>query len=123
MLAPGLGANGVAGGAGADTVVYGDLGGALGVTVGLVYGVGGASGPVDDDLLAVENVTGTPNADDITAVSPTPPGPALASALRGRGGADTLTTADGDSLDAMHGGEGTDTCNRGRDADSVSITC
>ena len=67
VIFPGRGSNVVDAGQGAadfDTVDYGALAVASGVTVTVTDGNGSASGPVSDTLGSVENVNGTPNVDD-----------------------------------------------------------
>lgn len=102
---PGTGNNTVDGGADSDTVAYGALGVAGGVVISLTDGGGTAIGPVSDTLSAIENASGTPSGDSISAVWF-----GVASVVRGREGNDTLSTADGDALDAIHGGGGANTC-------------
>ena len=116
---PGLGSNIVDAGQGAgdsDTVNYGALGVASGVTVDLSDGDGSATGAVTDILGSVENVSGTPNVDSITVSSN-----GVAGFVRGREGNDLLFTADGDALDTINGSAGGDTC--GYDPGDTVLNC
>ena len=104
-LFPGLGTNDVVGGTGADMLNYGALAVPTGVTVSLLSGAGSTVGAVTDTVSGVESVSGTPNADNITAQWN-----GVASAVRGRAGDDLLNTSDGDGDDLINGSEGTNTC-------------
>ena len=102
-LRPGAGTNSVDGGTGTDSVDYSGLAGG-GVSVDL--GAGTTSGAATDSLSAVENATGTKQADSLT-------GSGFPNVLNGLAGADML-----DSLD----GVGNDTVNGGSDADVDTCT-
>jgi hypothetical protein len=104
-LFPGLRDNTIDGGTGSDTLHYTGLGVAAGVTVIVADGDGTATGAVDDIFTSIENVTGTPNADDIQVAWN-----GVASFVRGRDGDDALSTQDGDTLDTINGGAGINTC-------------
>ena len=102
-LRPGPGTNSVHGGTGTDTVDYSGLTGG-GVSVDL--GAGTTTGAATDSLVAVENATGTKQADSLI-------GSSFPNVLNGLVGADTL-----DSVDAA----GNDTVNGGSDADVDTCT-
>jgi hypothetical protein len=86
------------------------------VTVDDLDGIGTTTGAASDTFSGIENVTGTPNADDITFAWS-----GIASFARGRDGDDLLSTEDGDALDTMSGGAGTNVC-ANADGDTVN-TC
>jgi Ca2+-binding RTX toxin-like protein len=115
-LFPGAGTNGLDGGNGFDTLHYETLGGTSGVTVSDLDGSGTTTGAVSDTFSAVENVSGTPNADTITV-----DWTGVASVIKAFAGDDTLSSADGDGLDTMNGGPGSDSCDSA-DGDSA-INC
>ncbi len=94
------------GGGGVDTASFGSSGSA--VTASLSAGT--ASGEGTDQLLTLENLTGSSSNDVLT-------GNNAANTLRGGGGNDTVRGLDGN--DALVGGNGNDTANGGNGADSL----
>jgi Ca2+-binding RTX toxin-like protein len=107
---PGLGTNTIDGGAQADTLDYSGLVAPIGVDVIAADGAGTTTGPVSDDFTAIESMKGTPKADSIRVSWN-----GVASSLFGRAGDDTLSTQDGDGLDVMNGGPGSDACDNADD--------
>jgi hypothetical protein len=109
----------VSGGPGSDTVIYSDIIGG-GVTVDLAAGTaapfGGGNTGIDTLSADIENASGTPAADLLSAVIA-----GTASVLSGGGGDDSLDAADGDALDVLRGDSGADSC--GADGGDVTFSC
>ncbi|WP_183100820.1 calcium-binding protein [Nocardioides pelophilus] len=106
---PGLGNDSATGGADTDRVSYLLSHDATGVTIE-VGGVSGDRASVgatseEDGLDAFEVYEGTNQADVLSDL-----GTARATAFRAAGGADVIDVADGDTLDSVDAGEGTDSC-------------
>ena len=104
-LFPGLGADTVDGGADADTVDYGGLVAASGIVLTFDTDTGTTFGAVSDNLSDIEHASGTPRQDVIQIKIF-----GRVSHVRGRADNDNLSTADGDVIDVVNGGPGTDTC-------------
>jgi Ca2+-binding RTX toxin-like protein len=117
ILGGGLGDDRVNGGAGIDTAHFGR---ARAVNVNLATGT--ATGEGTDLLSLLENVSGSPGADQLTGTN-------SVNMLQGAGGNDTIVGLGGNDRlygaggnDSLAGGVGTDTCDGGIGTDSAS-TC
>lgn len=115
-MQPGMGDDEVSGGAGANALDYGDLlGTGPGQNVDLVASTsGGFAG--QDTVSGFASVYGSWRDDILTARLG-----GVASVLLGGAGADLLAVDDGDGMDLVFGGDGTDHCLA--DGSEVSTTC
>jgi Ca2+-binding RTX toxin-like protein len=107
----GLGADTINGGAGIDTARYGDS--SEGVTVSLAAGVGLGGTAEGDELISIENVTGSTH-DDILI------GAIGANVLNGGNGNDQLMGGEG--ADTLIGGAGLDTADYYDSLSGVSVS-
>ena len=89
----------------ADTVDYGGLVAASGIVLLFDTNTGTTAGPVSDTLSDIENASGTPRATSSRSRSSV-----ARSNVKGRADNDNLSTADGDVIDVVNGGPGTNTC-------------
>ncbi|MGK9169028.1 hypothetical protein KXR53_22115 [Inquilinus limosus] len=119
ILTGGLGADQLTGGAGADQLLGGDgtdtadySASAAGVTIDLAAGTGSGGDAQGDTLTAIENVTGSAQADHLY-------GSAGANALGGGAGDDTLRGGAGG--DTINGGNGSDFANYQGSAAAVAV--
>jgi Ca2+-binding RTX toxin-like protein len=114
-IGPGPGDDTASGGLGTDTAHFARAGAVI-----ADLRAGTASGQGTDVLTAMENVVGSPAADQIygTGVANVLQGAGGSDTVEGRGGDDTLYGAAGD--DVLHGGNGADSCDGGIGTDTAT---
>jgi Ca2+-binding RTX toxin-like protein len=111
LINGGLGADRINGGAGIDTARYGDS--SEGVVVSLAAGIGLGGTAEGDELISIENVTGSTHNDTLI-------GAISVNVLNGAGGDDRLMGGEG--ADTLIGGAGRDTADYYDSLSGVSVS-